>query len=92
MRTSKFALAGTIAGIILMIVGALVIGIIIKQYYYAFPDKDKFLGYLLIGVLCITNGLTLIGMCFNYNQNLKQDGKITNIDDRFEEIIKYEEE
>lgn len=95
MKTSKFSIAGYLAGAVMIFMAA-------KQYYFLYPDIDKLFFYAM-------GGLVAIGMSFNYNKGRMApkhceeerekskkelnekitilEGKVTHVDNVMQEIM-----
>jgi len=76
MNISRISIVGYLVGLAMIIIS-------IRQYYFLYPDVDKLLAYVLLGIVTF-------GIFFNYNRGLQRDKKIGHIDDVMEEVIKGE--
>ena len=82
MKTSKFSLIGYLVGAVMIIMA-------VRQYYFLYPDIDKLFSYVLLGVVAI-------GMAFNYSRGLQEiknnkEGREENKKELEDKIKKLEE-
>jgi len=74
-------MTGFLIGLLIFALSCTFLVMITNQYYFKYPDLDKFLAYTVLSLLGLINGVSVMAVAFLYQRLIELTHRLDGVED-----------